>query len=60
MTTHSPDLVDAANPEEVVVVERAARGETRLHRLDPDRLKQWLTDFRLGELWRLRQLGGTP
>jgi predicted ATPase len=60
VTTHAPDLVDAARPQEVVVVDREPDGGTQLRRLDEAQLKQWLDDFRLGELWRMRQLGGVP
>jgi len=58
ITTHSPDLVDAAEPDEIVTVERNSRGTTELARLDPQQLRQWLIDFRLGELWRMRQIAG--
>lgn len=60
IATHSPDLIDAAQPDEVIVVERAGNGSTNLGRLDPQKLDDWLEDFRLGELWRMRQLGGVP
>ncbi len=60
VTTHSPDLVDAAEPSEVLPVERDQKGATRLLELDQDRVRKWLEDFRLGELWRMRQLGGVP
>jgi len=57
VTTHSPDFVDAAEPEEVVVVERRA-GKTQLDRLERGAVRKWLKEFRLGELWRLRHIGG--
>jgi predicted ATPase len=60
MTTHSPDVVDAAEIDEIVPVERDPSGATRLLELDPERTSRWLQDFRLGELWRMRQLGGVP
>ena len=60
LTTHSPDLVDAAEPDEVVPIERNAEGKTVLPALDRRQLKKWLKDFRLGELWRMRQIGGVP
>lgn len=58
MTTHSPDVIDAAEPEEVVPVERGENGATVLKILDSEALGKWLQDFRLGELWRMRQIGG--
>ena len=60
LTTHSPDLIDAAEPGEVLVVERNALGATEFHRLPQPRLGKWLQEFRLGELWRMRQIGGVP
>ena len=60
LTTHSPDVIDAAEPAEVVVVERNAAGATEFSRLSATRLRRWLQEFRLGELWRMRQIGGVP
>lgn len=60
LTTHSPDMVDAAEPDEVIVVERDAAGATRFRPLRGRELQKWLQDFRLGELWRMRQIGGVP
>jgi predicted ATPase len=60
LTTHSPDLLDVAAPEEVIVVERLPDGSTQLRRPNPKKLGEWLQDFRLGELWKMRQFGGVP
>jgi len=60
LTTHSPDLIDAAQPGEVITVERGGDGASMFDELDSPELKKWLKDFRLGELWRMRQLGGVP
>jgi predicted ATPase len=60
LTTHSPDLIDTAAPNEVQVVERNAVGATEMRRLPKQQLRKWLRDFRLGELWRMRQIGGVP
>ena len=60
VTTHSPDLVDVAELGEVLPVERDEKGATRLLELDPAKTRKWLEDFRLGELWRMRQIGGVP
>jgi predicted ATPase len=60
LSTHSPDLVDAAGPEEVLVVERNKAGSTEFRYLSASQLDRWLQDFRLGELWRMRQIGGVP
>jgi hypothetical protein len=42
----------------VVVCERSAEG-TQLRRLEPEQLQLWLERYRLGELWRMGEIGGT-
>ncbi|HRC85924.1 MAG TPA: AAA family ATPase [Thermoanaerobaculia bacterium] len=60
VTTHSDILVDAlsATPEAVLICEKYD-GATRLRRLDPEKLKPWLEQYRLGELWTRGEIGGT-
>jgi predicted ATPase len=60
LTTHSPDLVDAAEPNEVATVDRDSGGATVLRNLDGRSLGHWLQEFRLGELWKMRQIGAVP
>ena len=60
VTTHSPDLVDAAEANEIVTVEKNEEGASVLGGLQSQKLDEWLQDFRLGELWRMRQIGGVP
>ena len=59
ITTHSDTLVSALSeyPESVIVCERDNTG-THLRRLDPGRLKKWLENYTLGELWRMGEIGG--
>lgn len=59
VTTHSDTLVSALSevPEAVVVCERDDQG-TKLRRLDPDNLKEWLERYRLGDLWAKGEIGG--
>jgi predicted ATPase len=61
VTTHSDRLVSALSgvPEAVVVCERTDEG-TELRRLEPDRLKEWLERYSLGELWSMGEIGGNP
>ncbi len=60
VTTHSDVLVSALTDktESVLVCERDENG-TSLTRLDPGKLKDWLTKYPLGELWRMGEVGGT-
>lgn len=59
VTTHSEVLVDALThiPESIVVCEKHD-GQTRMQRLEPDDLAEWIDRYRLGELWRRGDLGG--
>lgn len=59
VTTHSRLLIDCleGEPESIIVCERHERG-TVLERLESDRLKVWLENYSLGELWSRGELGG--
>ena len=61
VTTHSDVLVSAltGQPDAIVVCERPGAG-TELRRLDPEKLASWLEDYRLGDLWRMGELGANP
>ena len=59
VSTQSVELLNAFEPQDVVVVEREG-GATALKRLDPEALKEWLEDYNLGDLWRRNVLGGRP
>ncbi|HET7864706.1 MAG TPA: AAA family ATPase [Burkholderiaceae bacterium] len=60
VTTHSDALVSALTPQvgSVLVCEYLAG--TRMRRLEPNSLKEWLEEYRLGDLWRMGELGGNP
>ncbi len=60
ITTHSEILIDALTdyPEYVFTCEKTD-GQTQIKRLDPENLKIWLEEYRLGQLWMRGQLGGT-
>ena len=59
VTTHSDILVDALtwNPETIIVCENVD-GATQMKRLDPEKMKVWLKDYGLGNLWTSGQIGG--
>ena len=59
VTTHSDILVDALShiPEAVLVCEKESNATT-VSRLDQDRLREWLKEYSLGDLWRSGELGG--
>ena len=60
IATHSPELINYFEPENVVIVE-SENGMSSLRRLDnrPE-LTRWLKDFTMGELWLTGELGGRP
>lgn len=59
VTTHSETLISALgdHPEAVIVCERDEQG-TRLERLEPGPLQEWLAKYSLGRMWRAGQIGG--
>lgn len=59
VTTHSDVLVDALTdrPESVLVAEKTDQGTT-LTRLDAEKLRPWLEEYRLGQLWTQGEIGG--
>jgi predicted ATPase len=59
VSTQSSLLLDHFDPEDVLVADRVDGG-TRLARLDSERLKKWLEDYSLGQLWEKNELGGRP
>lgn len=61
VTTHSDVLVSALSEhaESVLVSEWGSNG-TRLARLESERLRFWLDEYRLGDIWRMGELGGNP
>ena len=59
VTTHSDALISALSeiPESILVCERDERG-SRMRRLEPKKLKKWLENYSLGDLWRMGEIGG--
>lgn len=61
VTTHSDVLVSALTEqaESVLVCERIA-GATIFRRIESEKIQHFLERYRLGELWRIGELGGNP
>lgn len=60
LTTHNPTFLNYFQPEEVRIVERDQRGYTQIRKI-PDHIKDiWLHEYKLGEIWMKRALGGVP
>jgi len=63
LATHSPLLVDLAEPEDVIIVEKNEEGATVAKRIeDPDELRRKLNELGvgLGDYWSSGALGGVP
>lgn len=59
VSTQSSLLLDHFDPEDVLVANRVDGG-TQIVRLEPSRLKEWLQDYSLGQLWEKNELSGRP
>lgn len=59
ISTQSVELIDEFNPEDIVVVDRVD-SKSSIRRLDPQKLKEWIEEYSLGELWKKNILGGRP
>ncbi|WGG51941.1 AAA family ATPase [Rugamonas sp. DEMB1] len=60
VSTQSVELLNAFNPEDVIVVQREQDASV-FKRLDAKELADWLADdYSLGELWKRNILGGRP
>jgi predicted ATPase len=58
-TTQSPAFLDQFNLDEIIVVD-SEQGVSQFRRLDEDRLKDWLEEYSIGELWQKNVIGGGP
>ena len=57
--TQSPLLLDYFDPEDVLVADRVD-GATEIRRLEREPLKQWMSEYSLGQLWEKGELEGRP
>jgi predicted ATPase len=59
VTTHSDALVSALSDHaDSVLVAEHLPGGTALRRLDASKLQSWLDKYRLGDVWRMGEIGG--
>ena len=59
LATQSVTLLNNFAPGDVIVAENDGL-KTSFERLDESKLKEWLDDFGIGELWEKNVLGGRP
>lgn len=59
MATQSVTLLNQFSAQDVIVAEHDGR-ESSFHRLEEDKLKDWIGKYSLGELWEMNVFGGKP
>jgi predicted ATPase len=59
VATQSASLISQFDPADIIVVERKNE-ESIFKRLPLEKLKQWVDDYSLGELWEMNLLEGRP
>ena len=59
LATQSVTLLNNFEPKDIIVAENDGL-KTTFNRLDEEKLKHWLEEFSLGELWEKNVLGGRP
>ena len=59
LATQSPILLDHFEPEDVLVADRVD-GATSFTRLESDKIRDWLSEYSLGQLWEKNEFGGRP
>ncbi len=59
LATQSTLLLDHFHPEDVLVADLVNQG-TYITRLETEKLKVWLEDYSLGQLWEKNEIGGRP
>lgn len=59
LATQSVTLLNNFEPKDIIVAENDGL-KTTFNRLDQEKLKQWLDEFSIGELWEKNVLGGRP
>jgi predicted ATPase len=59
VATQSQGFLNYFEPSEIITVE-CRDGHSQFRRLDTDKLKDWLEDYTIGELWERNVIGGGP
>lgn len=59
LATQSARIVDQFEPEDVIVVEKQ-NDKSVFCRQNSENLKEWLEDYKMGQLWEKNVIGGRP
>ena len=57
--SQSVELLNEFDVEDIIVVDRE-ENTSYVHRLEEEKLEEWLEEYSLGELWQKNLLGGRP
>ena len=57
LSTHSIELLNEFGIEDIIVADRKGAA-TKLRRVNQEKLKEWIDDYSVGELWQKNLLGG--
>ena len=61
IATQSPQLIDGFSLDSIVVLEQDDETKSTVaHKLDKERLKEWIEEYTVSELWRKNVIGGQP
>lgn len=61
IATQSPQLADEFKPSQIIITERDEdKAATTFKHLNADRLKDWLEEYSVSELWNKNVIGGRP
>lgn len=59
VATQSASLINHFDAQDIIVIEQKD-DESKFRRLPVEKLKQWIVDYSLGELWEMNLLEGRP
>lgn len=59
VSTQSVTLANQFNWQDIVVVDQV-NNASQFRRLQEPEVAQWLSDYKLGDVWEMNALGGTP
>jgi predicted ATPase len=59
ISTQSVELIEHFSANDIIVVDRVNNASS-FKRLDEEKLKDWLEDYTLGDLWKQNIIGGRP
>ena len=61
IATQSPQLIDGFSLDSILVLEQDEETKSTVaHKLDKNRLKEWIEEYTVSELWRKNVIGGQP